>query len=123
MRKTVGILSLSAIPDDPRVRRQGDLLAADGWDVFAIGLPGHRSPEPAWTNIAIVEDRPAGSSSFEKAMRLIRRALDAALMVAAPSIAFSNHWPMSHNFSELYHAAAGRRADLWLANDWTAVGL
>ena len=52
-RKRIGILCLSAIPDDPRVRRQGDLMTEAGWDVVAIGLPGHRSSDPAWTCFAI----------------------------------------------------------------------
>ncbi len=33
-------------PDDPRVRRQGDLLTEAGWQVVAIGLPGARSSQP-----------------------------------------------------------------------------
>jgi len=52
-RPRIGILCLSAIPDDPRVRRQGDLMAAAGWDVVAIGLPGHRSSTPDWMCLAI----------------------------------------------------------------------
>jgi hypothetical protein len=42
------ILSLSNIPDDPRVRRQGDAFTEAGWDVIAIGLPGWRSSDPIW---------------------------------------------------------------------------
>jgi glycosyltransferase involved in cell wall biosynthesis len=42
------LLTYSAIPDDPRVRRVGDLLHANGWDVVGIGLSGSRSPAPAW---------------------------------------------------------------------------
>jgi glycosyltransferase involved in cell wall biosynthesis len=42
------LLSLSAIPDDPRVRRMGDALAARGWMVEAVGLPGGRGNPPAW---------------------------------------------------------------------------
>lgn len=52
-RRLIGILCLSAIPDDPRVRRQGDLMTEAGWDVVAIGLPGHRSSDPAWTCLAV----------------------------------------------------------------------
>lgn len=51
----VGLLCLSAIADDPRVRRQGDLFMAAGWDVFAVGLPGARSPAPDWP-IAIADE-------------------------------------------------------------------
>jgi len=42
------ILSLSAIPDDPRVRRQGDAFQEIGWSVVAVGLPGWKSPSPTW---------------------------------------------------------------------------
>jgi glycosyltransferase involved in cell wall biosynthesis len=42
------ILSFSTIPDDPRVRRQGDAFFEAGWSVVAIGLPGWRSAPPAW---------------------------------------------------------------------------
>lgn len=44
----IGLVCLSAIPDDPRVRRQGDLFHGRGWDVSGFGLPGARSPVPAW---------------------------------------------------------------------------
>jgi glycogen synthase len=44
----IGIVCLSAIPDDPRVRRQGDLFAERGWEVLAFGLPGARSVAPDW---------------------------------------------------------------------------
>jgi len=42
------LLSLSAIPDDPRVRRMGDALAARGWEVAGVGLAGARGAPPAW---------------------------------------------------------------------------
>lgn len=42
------LLALSAIADDPRVRRQGDLFAEVGWQVTAVGLAGGRSPPPVW---------------------------------------------------------------------------
>jgi glycosyltransferase involved in cell wall biosynthesis len=56
MKRRIGIISLSIIPDDPRVRKQGDLLANAGWEVVAIGLPGHRSYLPAWRCVAVDED-------------------------------------------------------------------
>ncbi|RYE29959.1 MAG: glycosyltransferase [Hyphomicrobiales bacterium] len=47
-RLRIGLICFSAIPDDPRVRRQGDLFHGRGWDVVAIGLPGARSRAPEW---------------------------------------------------------------------------
>ena len=45
-RPRVCILALSAIADDPRVRRQGDAFARGGWDVVGVGLPGAGSALP-----------------------------------------------------------------------------
>jgi glycosyltransferase involved in cell wall biosynthesis len=42
------ILALSAIADDPRVRRQAEAFHRAGWNVTAVGLPGARSPDPEW---------------------------------------------------------------------------
>ncbi len=42
------LICASAIADDPRVRRQGDLFYESGWDVIAVGLPGARSPASNW---------------------------------------------------------------------------
>jgi glycosyltransferase involved in cell wall biosynthesis len=46
---SVGIIALSQIPDDPRVRRQGDAFSEAGWDVVGVGLAGSKSKPPAWT--------------------------------------------------------------------------
>jgi len=59
MKPRVGILSLSVIADDPRVRKQGDLLADSGWEVVGIGLPGHRSHLPVWRYVTIDEGATA----------------------------------------------------------------
>lgn len=42
------LLADTPIPDDPRVRRVGDLLHHAGWVVTGIGLGGWRSPPPEW---------------------------------------------------------------------------
>ncbi|HWA21451.1 MAG TPA: glycosyltransferase [Caulobacterales bacterium] len=42
------LLANTPISDDPRVRRVGDLLNANGWAVVGIGLSGGRSSPPAW---------------------------------------------------------------------------
>ena len=48
-KKSVCLLSLSRIPDDPRVRRQGDALSIAGWEVCGVGLSGAMSARPGWT--------------------------------------------------------------------------
>lgn len=42
------IMALSNIPNDPRVRRQGDTFHDAGWNVVALGLPGSHSTLPDW---------------------------------------------------------------------------
>jgi len=42
------IIALSAIADDPRVRRQAEAFHNAGWNVVAVGLPGARSAAPEW---------------------------------------------------------------------------
>jgi glycosyltransferase involved in cell wall biosynthesis len=55
---TICILALSAIADDPRVRRQGEAFHRTGWNVIAVGLPGARSSQPQWS-ILTRESLPA----------------------------------------------------------------
>lgn len=70
-RPRIGLICFSAIPDDPRVRRQGDLFHSRGWDVVAVGLPGAKSPLPEWrcldldsvSGAAPSEDASAGDES------------------------------------------------------------
>ena len=42
-RPAICVLALSAIADDPRVRRQAEAFHRAGWSVVAVGLPGVRS--------------------------------------------------------------------------------
>lgn len=65
-RPRIGLICFSAIPDDPRVRRQGDLFHSRGWDVVAVGLPGAKSPLPEWRCLALDDMRglaPSGDAS------------------------------------------------------------
>lgn len=66
-RRRIGLLCLSAIPDDPRVRRQGDIMQAAGWDVLAIGLPGHRSPPPSWLSLEVGRHEPSSAARLRGA--------------------------------------------------------
>ncbi len=57
-RPRVCLVSFSPIADDVRIRRHGDTLAADGWDVVAVGLPGAKSRLPDWRIIdSLVDDQ------------------------------------------------------------------
>jgi glycosyltransferase involved in cell wall biosynthesis len=89
MKRRIGIISLSIVPDDPRVRKQGDLLANAGWDVVAIGLPGHRSYLPAWRCVAIDNDSAiAGDANYRlRASALLTPLKDAMDGQAAPRLA------------------------------------
>jgi glycosyltransferase involved in cell wall biosynthesis len=50
-------LALSAIADDPRVRRQAEAFHRAGWNIVAVGLPGARSAAPEW-RILTAENLP-----------------------------------------------------------------
>lgn len=116
--RRIGLLSVSAIPDDPRVRRQGDLFHARGWDVVAVGLPGGRSPPPQWPCLAI-DDNPAPPA--RRGVARVRRARDLALVYANPGHADATYWTLNERFAKIHVLAGKHRADIWLANDWTAL--
>ena len=140
-RPRVGILCLSAIPDDPRVRRQGDVLSASGWDVTAIGLPGARSPAPDWTciSVGVLNRQSNGSDSsaapraqstsfarraFRFCMRQLYRAKRVVSIVRSlvqPSYAASTFWGLNVHFPLILAEARKHKVDLWLANDWTTL--
>lgn len=156
----IGLISFSAIPDDPRVRRQGDLFFSRGWDVVAIGLPQARSRAPEWPCLAInggtndevrepaatalATDRATSSQGldqwlaslrqrfhtavgtvhergFKRAQRLANRATDVARLYIDPTRAEAAYWRMSPRFDRIYELASRHEADIWLANDWTAL--
>jgi hypothetical protein len=45
----IGVIALSRILDDPRVRRQCEILCANGYEVFAIGQDDVRQEAVPWT--------------------------------------------------------------------------
>ncbi|MHC2252465.1 glycosyltransferase involved in cell wall biosynthesis [Bradyrhizobium embrapense] len=49
MSNSIGVIALSRFLDDPRVRRQCDLLHANGFKVFAIGEDDERNHSLGWT--------------------------------------------------------------------------
>lgn len=168
----IGLISMSAIADDPRVRRQGDLFHQRGWDVVAVGLPGALSPAPAWPCLAIGAEAPesaperaapevataetpratvlapaAGGHDGEKpasmamrawrllprplraklipilysTQRRLRRAKEAVQMYLAPERAAAAYWGLNDRFDWVYRLASKQKADIWLANDWSAL--
>lgn len=116
----MGLLSLSAIPDDPRVRRQGDAFAEAGWRVAAVGLPGAASAPPPWP---VAETRVPSRPEPGPAL-LARRAGNAlrrAAVLAAPGLAEAVYWTLDPAHEAFYQAARGLAPDLWLVNDWKAL--
>jgi glycosyltransferase involved in cell wall biosynthesis len=121
-RPSIGLLSLSAIPDDPRVRRQGDLLHAAGYDVVAVGLPGHHSPEPDWTCLAIeASDDTGAARPIRKAIYRAGRVAGLFRVAVEPDYANRVYWSLNGHFRALYELARTRRPAIWLANDWNAL--
>lgn len=88
-RPVVCLLALSRIPDDPRVRRQGDAFHQAGWTVRAVGLPGAVSPAPEWVqdaDQAVAEPSPPAvqPSAAPTARRRLRNRLRGFLESRAP---------------------------------------
>ncbi|KFC66778.1 hypothetical protein FG93_04258 [Bosea sp. LC85] len=54
-------------------------------------------------------------------LRRARRAMDIALVYATPQHASKAYWTLNDRFERLYELASQEQADLWLANDWTAL--
>jgi glycosyltransferase involved in cell wall biosynthesis len=133
------LLAVSAIADDPRVRRQGELFAARGWQVIGVGLPGGRSDPPLWP----IRTGPGGAAARGQTVLLrsywmMRRSL--RLVVLATRILqlrfagalrqrrlaediFWKRLAISPAVNGMHRAARGIKADIWLANDWTALPL
>jgi glycosyltransferase involved in cell wall biosynthesis len=136
-QRKVCILSLSDIPNDPRVRRQGDALYKAGWSVMGVGLPGPREQCPPWAILSRTQATKTGSNKVEErleqylAIRWSRKQAArifhflASLKVRmrpehAVSAYWAWYWPWPH-VRELYELAASITADVWLANDWVTL--
>lgn len=122
LERSIVLLSLSAIADDPRVRRQGDLLHAHGWRVHGVGLPGARSPAPAWPVTEVAFAIPPPRTGWRRAVAAGPRLLGAQACRILPSLALARYWerPEPPAFLEACARAPGRHV---LANDWTALPL
>jgi glycosyltransferase involved in cell wall biosynthesis len=132
-RPTICLLAASAICDDPRVRRQGELFAANGWRVIGVGLPGGQSQPPLWP-IRTEAGGPGedGQTLPQRTRRIVRRvALAARILQLRCSGArrrvhlardiFWRRLAISPSVTAMHRAAQGIAADIWLANDWTAL--
>jgi glycosyltransferase involved in cell wall biosynthesis len=141
-QRTICILSLSAIADDPRVRRQGDAFHAAGWSVVGVGLPEAKSAPVDWQ---ILDERSAqdyhspdapaapmpasAKSRLEQAAAWMRRypvlrsapraylALQYLSVRLKPERALAIHWSWGR-VQRLWQCARAVRADVWIANDW-----
>ena len=142
IRPSICILSMSAIADDPRVRRQGDCFAAAGWHVIAVGLPGARAEPPIWT---IVEAQPAVTRwehlgwlnwlTISHARKwiywrltrpIVRRFLSSSMGWLWPwrkrmrnsAAALKSYWKLNPTFTDISLVASAYRTDIYIANDW-----
>lgn len=121
---------MSAIADDPRVRRQGDLFHERGWDVVAVGLQGARSTAPDWHCSAIdltIGHHGGGTESappllVRRLLRLARRSFDLVkVMMVDRRHADAAYWAIDNRSRRVYAAARAHHPGIWLANDWTAL--
>ena len=111
------LMAISAIADDPRVRRQGDALRAAGWNVTAVGLLGARSPEPSWPIICV---SPAPPERRLQRLAAHYKYAGASFLVAARfSAAIAEMYHRQQPLPVAYYGAARNiAADLYVANDW-----
>jgi len=63
----IGVIALSRVLDDPRVRRQCEALQNNGFQVFAIGEDDERSERVNWT----VAQRPSHTAAEAQSLRTI----------------------------------------------------
>lgn len=147
-KPSVGIVSMSPIADDPRVRRQGDAFHAAGWEVKAFGLPGRVAQAPAWPigtpeDAAALPDRPVMPATdyeipllrrlpvqflklaqrHQERRQNYQRAYELRLLEVYidPGLAERIYWTLNGTFWDILALARRFPADLWLANDWTAL--
>lgn len=144
----VGIVSMSPIADDPRVRRQGDAFHDAGWQVKAFGLPGRMALAPKWPietpdDAAVLPDKPTMpitdyetpllrripigllklAQQYQTRRLQHQRAYELRLLevFVDPGLAERIYWSLNGTFWDILALATRFEADLWLANDWTAL--
>lgn len=108
------------------MRRQGDAFARAGWEVVGVGLAGARSSSPDWTILTPPASGPASPAKISLAARL-RHAARLLWVRVRPKFAerfywaVSPCWLISASIGEVYRQARSEAANIWLANDWTAL--
>ncbi len=117
-KPVVGLLSYSAIADDPRVRRQGDAIRDAGWTPIGFGLAGAKSQQPNW-KVVETSDRSV------RANHTVQRAGKLAAMVASMASGKADPWltSMFPGLPGFLDAARRQHCDLWIANDWPMLHL
>jgi glycosyltransferase involved in cell wall biosynthesis len=130
----IGVIALSRFLDDPRVRRQCDVLQNNGFEVFAIGEDDMRSERVNWTMVQRTSHSLAKvqsvRQSLESALQAILRRwlpkfLRRSIFVARaqwcrvqPQYALKVFWSWKSDITDLYEKAKSLQCDIWLANDW-----
>jgi glycosyltransferase involved in cell wall biosynthesis len=126
----VALFSLSAIADDPRVRKQGDALASQGFEVVGFGLSGAISPPPAWRIVTVDDAAVSAGQGFARSMEVassvipgrVRNAFWLLLARLGPSHAERAYWRLKPVFGVMADLAGAERWNLIIANDWPALG-
>jgi len=124
VRPVVCALSVSDILRDARVCRQCDACHDAGWQVFAAGLGTAPAKQRRWTLLAAPAAASTGPDAPTRSGRLVRRSRTALSLLRArmqPSHALRFFWDTWPEPRIVYQAARRVRADLWIANDWTAL--
>lgn len=123
--RRVGLLSDSVIADDPRLRRQGEMLTHAGFDVVAIGQGQARSERPDWPIRAIDPALAALDARDSRGLRgFSRKALrlcDIAILAGYPRHAERIYWRLNRRYNAMLALARREKVDFWIANDWSSL--
>lgn len=124
LRADVCLIVHNAVGDDPRVRKQGNLLHAMGLEVAAVGLPGASSPPPPWP---VLETHAPGSRASraravaDLAAYAIMRIVQPAARLS-PGLAEAVYWRRDGH-AALYQRARAVKAAVYVANDWQTMAI
>jgi glycosyltransferase involved in cell wall biosynthesis len=121
----VCLLCLSAIADDPRVRKQGNLLHNAGFDVVGVGMPGATARSPEWP--ILVPRFAAAATPLAKIAKLVADPVRYGRYLASLGLRPLARWSRAVAewlylsrpvFRMLFETAQAVRADIYVANDW-----